>query len=111
MCCCTSTMTAKGTLCAMPGTSGRSSELAFRCREQRAAHIPFDHPQCGIAQLVVDVGDHIRGDDHLEVPHVGVKRAVENALFGDLAREDDPVDAELAEQILQRGRIERAVTD
>ena len=52
----------------------------------------------------------IRRDDEREVPHVGVERAVEDALFGDLAGDDQVLGLEPAEQIGERAGVERAVT-
>ena len=51
------------------------------------------------------VGRH--GD--AQVTHVGVERAVEDALLGGLAAEHDPRHAELAQEVLQRRLVERRV--
>lgn len=43
--------------------------------------------------------------------YIGVERAVEDALLGDLAGQDHPLGAATIEQIRHRRRIERAVVN
>jgi hypothetical protein len=43
------------------------------------------------------------------VPHVGIQRGVQNALLGDLTRQDQPRRIEPAEQVVQRTGVERAM--
>jgi hypothetical protein len=51
----------------------------------------------------------VAGHADLEAAHVGVERAVEDALLGDLAAEHDVVDPALVQHVLERRPVEDAV--
>ena len=67
--------------------------------------------QRGVAELGIDVGDGVAHDADLEAADVGVERGVEDALLRDLAREHDLLDVALAQEVVERGAVERAVAD
>src|SRR4051794_17355861 len=83
-----------------PGILG---ERRVRGRGDLGVEIALHHLQGGLGEVLVDVADGIAGDDHAEVAQVGVERRVEDALLGHHAREDDPLDALLAEHVVERG--------
>src|SRR3954468_7633819 len=67
------------------------------------------HLERRLGQVLGDVGHGVAGHHDLEVAQVGVEGRVEDALLGDHAGHDDPVDALLAEHVLDRGAVEHRV--
>ena len=62
-----------------------------------------------LRQVLVDVRDPVGRYRDLEVAHVSVDGAVEDALLGHLSGQHDPADVDALQQILERGREEHAV--
>ena len=59
------------------------------------------------ARSLVDVGHRVAGHRDLVVAHVGVQRAVEDALLGDLAGQHQVADLPLSQQVVQRASSRR----
>jgi hypothetical protein len=51
-------------------------------------HVLVHHRQRGIAEFGIDMRDGVWHDDYGEVPRIGIKRGVEDALLGDLTSDD-----------------------
>ena len=64
-----------------------------------------------MTEFGVDVGDGVCRHDHVEVPDIGIERAVQNALLGDLPGEHHPLSSEPSEQIVKRRRVKHAVAN
>jgi hypothetical protein len=77
--------------------------------EELAPHVAFDHLQGRFGQVPMDVGHRVTGDGDLEMAHVGIEGAVQDALLGHLSGQQHPLDAGLPEQVLERSRVEGAV--
>ncbi len=85
------------------------AEPAFLRAHDLGVHVALHQLQRRPSEVGVDVRDAIADDGDLEVAYVGVQRAVEDALLGHLAGEDQMVDVLLPEQILQRRLVEDRV--
>lgn len=68
---------------------------------QFGAHVATHHLHRRFAQGRVDGSYRVGRDNHIEVAHIGVERAVENALLGNLAAQDQLSRSEAPQQVLQ----------
>src|SRR3954447_5327593 len=71
--------------------------------------VVLHHLQCGLGQVGLDMCQRGPGDDDLEVAQIGVEGRVEDALLGDHAGHDDPIDVLLAQHVLDRRAVEDRV--